>query len=232
MLWKRWCLLGLPVMPKTPRVAPPALALRATTAEADRATTAAEAIPFMPAKLHKTIRHIHHCLLPIIPCHYTHKTYHTPLTIYQPLVFVFVFRKETKFVNKILFPKKTKCHIKPWLADRLTMDELRFRIINQVFVWEKEMKKFLMVFGFMNLFHWILNLAFLNLQILFKYPTWRISSIILSENFFSSSSHFKSFFKSLSQSKNKSVKESKKNQNGALYKKKLKKIFDRTILVC
>lgn len=108
-------------------------------------------------------------------------------------VFVFVFRKETKFVNKILFPKKTKCHIKPWLADRLTMDELRFRIINQVFVWEKEMKKFLMVFGFMNLFHWILNLAFLNLQILFKYPTWRISSIILSENFFSSSSHFKSF---------------------------------------
>lgn len=80
------------------------------------------------------------------------QTYHTPLTIYQPLVFVFVFRKETKFVNKILFPKKTKCHIKPWLADRLTMDELRFRIINQVFVWEKEMKKFLMVFGFMNLF--------------------------------------------------------------------------------
>lgn len=193
MLWKRWCLLGLPVMPKTPRVAPPALALRATTAEADRATTAAEAIPFMPAKLHKTIGHIHHCLLPIIPCHYTHKTYHTPLTIYQPLVFVFVFRKETKFVNKILFPKKTKCHIKPWLADRLTMDELRFRIINQVFVWEKEMKKFLMVFGFMNLFHWILNLAFLNLQILFKYPTCRISSIILGENFFSSSSHFKSF---------------------------------------
>lgn len=137
MLWKRWCLLGLPVMPKTPRVAPPALALRATTAEADRATTAAEAIPFMPAKLHKTIGHIHHCLLPIIPCHYTHKTYHTPLTIYQPLVFVFVFRKETKFVNKILFPKKTKCHIKPWLADRLTMDELRFRIMSGFCVRER-----------------------------------------------------------------------------------------------
>lgn len=165
MLWKRWCLLGLPVMPKTPQVAPPALALRATTAEADRATTAAEAIPFMPAKLHKTIGHIYHCLLPIIPCHYTHKTYHTPLTIYQPLVFMFVFRKETKFVNKILFPKKTKCHIKPWLADRLTMDELRFRIINQVFVWEKEMKKFLM-----DMVLWICSTEFwILLFLIYKY---------------------------------------------------------------
>lgn len=105
LLWKRWCLLGLPVMPKTPRVAPPTLALRATTAEADRATTAAEAIPFMPAKLHKTNGHIHHCLLPIIPCHYT-QTYHTPFTIYINLScfhFLFSERKQnllTKFYSQ------------------------------------------------------------------------------------------------------------------------------------
>lgn len=65
------------------------------------------------------------------------------------------------------------------------------------------------------------SLDFLTLQILLKYPTWRISYIILNENFFSSFSHFK-FLKSLSQLKNKSVKESMKNQNGALYKKKKK----------
>lgn len=153
LLWKRWCLLGLPVMPKTPRVAPPTLALRATTAEADRATTAAEAIPFMPAKLHKTNGHIHHCLLPIIPCHYT-QTYHTPFTIYINLsLSFFVFRKETKSVNKILFPKKTKCHIRPWLADRLTMDEDSESYIR--FLCERKKWRNSLWYGFMNLFHWI-----------------------------------------------------------------------------
>ena len=57
LLWKLWCLLGLPVMPNTPRVAAPAP--RATTAEADRATIAVDAIPFSPAKLHKTNVHFH-----------------------------------------------------------------------------------------------------------------------------------------------------------------------------
>lgn len=74
--------------------------------------------------------------------------------IHQPLLFsFFVFRKETKSVNKILFPKKTKCHIRPWLANRLTIDEDSESYIR--FLCERKKWRNSLWYGFMNLFHWI-----------------------------------------------------------------------------